>query len=254
MRKLIIAGNWKMNAGSVDDAVQLAKGIADKHGNTEAVDLVFCPPFTALREVNSVIKDTKIALGGQNLYPKQNGAFTGEISPLFLLDSGCRYVILGHSERRTYFKEGNEFINEKVKCAFENNLIPIMCIGETEEEREQGKTEQVVEDHLRGGLAGLTAEQVKSMIIAYEPVWAIGTGKTATPADAQAVHKFVRQLITTLYDDDTAQTVRIQYGGSVKPENAGDLLTQPDIDGALVGGASLKVDSFNGIIDNSGSL
>lgn len=254
MRKLIIAGNWKMNAGAAHAATELARGIADKHGQTDKVDIVLCPPFTSLRPVYEVIQGTKIGLGGQNLYPKANGAYTGEIAAEFLLDSGCRYVILGHSERRTLFKESNEFINEKVKFAFESKLIPIMCIGETEQEREQGKTEAVVEDHLRGGLAGLTAAQVQSMVIAYEPVWAIGTGKTATPDDAQSVHRFCRQVIAGLFDDATAQTVRIQYGGSVKAENANELLTQPDIDGALVGGASLKADSFIGIIENSGSL
>ncbi len=254
MRKLIIAGNWKMNAGTEDAATSLAKGIADKHGQTDKVDIVFCPPYTTIRTIRPVIDGTKIGLGAQNLYPRSDGAYTGEISPDFLLDCGCQYVIIGHSERRTLFNESNEFINEKVKCAFENKLIPIMCIGETEQEREAGKTEEVVENHLRGGLAGLTAEQVKNMIIAYEPVWAIGTGKTATPDDAQAVHAFCRNLIKELYDQDTTDTVRIQYGGSVKPGNSKDLLTQPDIDGALVGGASLKVDSFNGIIENSGSL
>ena len=254
MRKLIIAGNWKMNAGAADEAASLAKGIVDKHGSTEAVDLVFCPPATSLREVSKAIEGSRIGLGGQNLYPKDNGAYTGEISPLFLKDCGCQYVILGHSERRTIFKETNEFINEKVKCAFENSLIPILCIGETEEERVSGKTEAVVEDHLRGGLAGITADQVKGMVIAYEPVWAIGTGKTATPDDAQAVHAFARKLLGEMYDEETAQTVRIQYGGSVKAGNASDLLTQQDIDGALVGGASLTVDAFVGIIDNSGAL
>ncbi|MBI1387446.1 MAG: triose-phosphate isomerase [bacterium] len=254
MRKLIIAGNWKMNAGAASEATGLAKGVLAKYGQSDAVDIVFCPPFTALREVSAVIQGSKIALGGQNMYPKAGGAFTGEISPLFLKDCGCAYVILGHSERRTYFKESNEFINEKVKFAFENGLIPILCIGETEQEREAGKTEAVVEDHLRGGLAGLTPEQVKSMIIAYEPVWAIGTGKTATPEDAQSVHAFARGLIAKLYDDSVARTVRIQYGGSVKADNAKELLGQPDIDGALVGGAALKADSFNGIIDNSGAV
>ncbi len=254
MRKLIIAGNWKMNAGIESDARTLATGIADKHGQTEAVDIVFCPPYTTLRAVHSVISGTKIGLGAQNIYPRAGGAYTGEISADFIKDCGCTYVIIGHSERRTLFNESNEFINEKVKFAFESKLTPIMCIGETEKERESGKTEAVVEDHLRGGLAGLTSEQVKSMIIAYEPVWAIGTGKTATPGDAQAVHAFCRKIITDLFDDSTAQTVRIQYGGSVKPDNAKELLTQQDIDGALVGGASLKVDSFAGIIENSGAL
>mgnify|MGYP000972394596 CR=1 FL=1 len=254
MRKLIIAGNWKMNAGAADAAVQLARGLVAKHGQTTAVDIVLGPPFTALREVAAVIANSKIALSAQNMYPKNDGAYTGEISPLFLKDCGCRYVILGHSERRTIFKESNEFINEKVKCAFAHGLIPIMCIGETEQEREAGKTEAVVENHLRGGLAGLTQEQVKGMVIAYEPVWAIGTGKTATPGDAQSVHAFCRKVITGLYGRDTAETVRIQYGGSVKADNAKELLTQPDIDGALVGGASLKADSFAGIIENSGAL
>lgn len=254
MRKLIIAGNWKMNCGAADEAVQLAKGIAEKHGQTDAVDLVFCPPYTSLREVGAAIKGTKIGLGGQNMYPKDNGAYTGEISPLFLLDTGCQYVIIGHSERRTIFKETNEFINEKVKFAFEKNLIPILCIGETEQEREAGKTNAVVENHIRGGLAGLSADQVKAMVLAYEPVWAIGTGKTATPDDAQAVHAFCRGIVKDMFDQATADAVRIQYGGSVKPDNAGDLLTQPDIDGALVGGAALKVDSFCGIIENCGAL
>lgn len=254
MRKLIIAGNWKMNAGTAEEATTLAKGIAEKYGQTDAVDIVFCPPFTSLREVKSAIAGTKIGLGGQNLYPKANGAYTGEISAEFLLDTGCQYVILGHSERRTYFKESNEFINEKVKFAFANQLIPILCIGETEQEREAGKTEAVCEDHLRGGLAGLTPEQVKSMVIAYEPVWAIGTGKTATPEDAQAVHAFCRGVVADMFDQATADAVRIQYGGSVKADNSNTLLTQPDIDGALVGGAALKADSFNGIIANCGAL
>lgn len=254
MRKLIIAGNWKMNAGAADAAKELARGLVEKHGQTTAVDIVLGPPFTALREVAAVIANSKIALSAQNMYPKTDGAYTGEISPLFLKDCGCRYVILGHSERRTIFKESNEFINEKVKCALAHGLIPIMCIGETEQEREAGKTEAVVENHLRGGLAGLTKEQVMGMVIAYEPVWAIGTGKTATPGDAQSVHAFCRKVIAGLYDRDTAETVRIQYGGSVKAENAKELLTQPDIDGALVGGASLKADSFAGIIENSGAF
>jgi triosephosphate isomerase (TIM) len=254
MRKLIIAGNWKMNMGAAEEAAQLAKGIADKLGQTNAVDIVFCPPFTSLKEVSAAIQGTTIGLGAQNMYAKDNGAYTGEISPLFLLDCGCQYVILGHSERRTYFHETNEIINEKVKYAFEKGLIPIMCFGETEQEREAGKTEAVCEDHLRGGLAGLSTDQVKSMVLAYEPVWAIGTGKTATPEDAQNVHAFCRKVVADLFDDETAQTVRIQYGGSVKADNAGQLLTQEDIDGALVGGAALQVDSFCGIIENCGAL
>jgi triosephosphate isomerase len=254
MRKLILAGNWKMNKGAASAAVELARGVAAEVGSVTEVDVVLCPPFTSLRPVVEAVKGTRITVGAQNMYPEDSGAFTGEISPLDLLDCGCKYVILGHSERRTIFKETNEFINKKVICALAKGLIPIMCIGETEQERIDGKTEAVVEDHLKGGLAGLTAEQVRTVIIAYEPVWAIGTGKTASPEDAQAVHKFCRDWLTNAYDQATAQAVRIQYGGSMKPDNAHDLLTQPDIDGGLIGGASLKVDSFVGIIRNSGAL
>ena len=254
MRKLIIAGNWKMNKGVASDAVDLAKGILAEVGSVTAVDVVLCPPFTALRAVADAVAGTNVTVGAQNMYHEEKGAFTGEISPLDLLDCGCRYVIIGHSERRAYFKESNELVNKKVSCALAHGLTPIMCIGETEQERIEGKTEAVVEDHLSGGLAGLSAEQVRSVVIAYEPVWAIGTGKTARPEDAQAVHVFCRDWLAKTYDQATADAVRIQYGGSVNPGNAHDLLTQPDIDGALVGGASLKVDSFLGIIRNSGAL
>ncbi|MFH1743347.1 MAG: triose-phosphate isomerase [bacterium] len=254
MRKLIIAGNWKMNKGAAADAVKLAKGIAAEIGSVTAVDAVFCPPFTSLRAVVDCVAGTKITVGAQNMYHEESGAYTGEISPLDLLDCGCRYVIIGHSERRTIFKESNGFINKKVACALAHGLIPIMCIGETEQERMENRTEAVVEDHLKGGLAGLSAEQVKTIVLAYEPVWAIGTGKTASPEDAQAVHRFCRDWLAANYDQATADAVRIQYGGSMKAENARDLLTQPDIDGGLVGGAGLKVESFVGIIRNSGAL
>jgi len=254
MRKLIIAGNWKMNKGSAKDASELAKGIVAEMGTVTAVDLVFCPPFTTLRAVVDAVKGSNITVGAQNMYHEESGAYTGEISPLDLIDCGCKYVIIGHSERRTIFKESNEFINKKVTFALSHNLIPIMCIGETEQERMDGKTEAVVENHLTGGLAGMSAEQVKKVVIAYEPVWAIGTGKTAKPEDAQAVHSFCRDWLAKTYDQETADAVRIQYGGSVKPDNSQDLMTQPDIDGALVGGASLKVDSFIGIVRNSGAL
>ena len=254
MRKLIIAGNWKMNKGSAKDASELAKGIVAEMGTVTAVDLVFCPPFTTLRAVVDAVKGSNITVGAQNMYHEESGAYTGEISPLDLIDCGCKYVIIGHSERRTIFKESNEFINKKVTFALSHNLIPIMCIGETEQERMDGKTEAVVENHLTGGLAGMSAEQVKKVVIAYEPVWAIGTGKTAKPEDAQAVHSFCRKWLAKTYDQETADAVRIQYGGSVKPDNSKDLMTQPDIDGALVGGASLKVDSFIGIVRNSGAL
>ncbi len=254
MRKLIIAGNWKMNKGAAKDATELAKGIVAEIGSITEVDMVFCPPYTTLREVVDAVKGSNITVGAQNMYHEESGAYTGEVSPLDLLDCGCKYVIIGHSERRTIFKESNEFINKKVKFALSQGLLPIMCVGESEQERTDGKTEAVVEDHLSGGLAGLSAEEVKKVVIAYEPVWAIGTGKTAKPADAQAVHAFCRNWLAKTYDQQTADVVRIQYGGSVKPDNSKDLMTQPDIDGALVGGASLKVDSFVGIIRNSGAL
>jgi triosephosphate isomerase len=254
MRKLIIAGNWKMNKGVRSEAVDLAEGVVAEVGSVTEVDVVLCPPFTVLRPVGDAVAGTNVAVGAQDVYHEEKGAFTGEISPLDLLDCGCRYVIIGHSERRAYFKEGNELINKKVKCALAHGLIPIMCIGETEQERILGETEAVVEDHLRGGLSGLSGQQVRSMVVAYEPVWAIGTGRTAKPEDAQAVHLFCRDWLARTYDRATADTVRIQYGGSVTPANAHDLLTQPDIDGALVGGASLKADSFLGIIRNSGAL
>jgi len=210
---------------------------------------VLCPPATALAAVVDATVESRLEVGAQNLYPAASGAFTGELSPQFIYDTGARYVILGHSERRQYFKESDEFINKKVKAALERKLLPILCCGETEAEREAGETETVVERHVRGGLDGISADDVVKVTLAYEPVWAIGTGKTATKEQAQDVHAFIRKLLAMLYDSSTAEKVRIQYGGSVKPENAKELLTQPDIDGALVGGASLKVDSFVGIVN-----
>lgn len=249
MRKKIIAGNWKMNRGSLSDASSLAVGIHEAAGERTDVEVVLCPPYTALGVVKEVVADGNVKVGAQNLYPKDEGAFTGEISPLFLRDVGCDYVILGHSERRAYFNESNEFINEKVHAAHAAGLKPILCVGETLDERESGKALDVVKDHVVGGTKGLSADQMKISVIAYEPVWAIGTGKTATPQDAEEVHAFIRQQLTELFSKDVAEAVRIQYGGSMKPDNAKDLLEQPNIDGGLIGGAALKVDSFMGIID-----
>ncbi|MBE7559113.1 triose-phosphate isomerase [bacterium] len=248
MRRKIIAGNWKMNLGTPQAAKELAWGLVEKLGTYKDADVVLCPPFTALPAVVDEVAESRIAVGAQNLYPEVSGAYTGEISPQFIRDIGCKYVIVGHSERRQYFGETDEFINRKVKLALELGLIPIMCCGETEAEREEGRTEEIVLRHVTGGLSGIHGDLAVKVVLAYEPVWAIGTGRTATPDQAQEVHAFIRDLLAKMFDAETAARFRIQYGGSVKPDNARDLLTRPDIDGALVGGASLKVDSFAGIV------
>jgi triosephosphate isomerase len=248
MRKKVIAGNWKMNNdlnGTVNLISELKKGVNDQ---TKATVIV-CPPFTSLETAQTLLKDSLIKFGAQNMYFEESGAFTGEISPSMLKSVGCEYVILGHSERRTIFGESDQIINKKIKTAIKHNLKPIFCIGETLEEREKGVTFEIIEKQIRFGLEGLTESELSTMIIAYEPVWAIGTGKTASNEQAQEVHEFIRNLITKLFSADFAQKLIIQYGGSVKPENAKELLGQPDIDGALVGGACLKADSFLKIID-----
>lgn len=249
MRLPIIAGNWKMYK-TVEETIEFATSLKSvlKDVPDDKVEIVICPPFVNLQAASSIIKGSNIKLGAQNLFPKQEGAYTGEISPLMLRSIGCSYVIIGHSERREYFKETNEFVNEKVKSAIEYGLTPIMCVGEKLEEREKGLTFDVVKDHVVNGLKGISSERVQHVVIAYEPVWAIGTGKTATPQQAEEVHKFIRKQISELYDEQTSQAIRIQYGGSVKPENIKDLMACENIDGALVGGASLKVDSFEQIV------
>lgn len=252
MRKPVIVGNWKMYVGSVEPATALAQGVVAACAGQDGVEVGVCPPATALPAVVAACKGSAVGVGGQNLYPKEEGAFTGEISGAFLASLGCRYVILGHSERRTYFQEDDAFINAKVKCALSFGLTPILCCGETQEQRDSGQTESVVDTQLRGGLASLTPEEMSKLIVAYEPVWAIGTGKVATSADAQSVHAFIRGLLTSVSDESTAASIRIQYGGSVKADNAVELLGQPDIDGALVGGASLKADQFGAIIAAAG--
>ncbi len=249
MRKIFIAGNWKMVNGAPADAVELTRAVVAACGSQDAVEVAVCPPATALAAVCEAAKGSQVQVGGQNLYPAEKGAFTGEISPKFLLAVGCSHVILGHSERRTIFKESDAFINEKVKVALAHGLTPILCCGETEQEREQGITEKVVDTQLRGGVAGLSSEEIAKLVIAYEPVWAIGTGKTATPEDAQAVHAYIRGLLQELAGESVAEGLRIQYGGSVKADNAKELLSQKDIDGALVGGASLQADSFAAIVE-----
>lgn len=250
MRRKIIAGNWKMYKNPAE-AVALVEGLKKELAGQAAVDVVVCPPFVSLTEAARGLAGSAIALGAQNLFWEAEGAFTGEISGAMIKASGAEYVIIGHSERRQYFGESNETVNRRLKAAFRYALKPIVCVGENLAEREAGKTFDVVKDHLTGSLAGLTKEDMNTVVIAYEPVWAIGTGKTATSAQAQEVHQFIRGILVRLFDEPTAEAVRIQYGGSVKPENAAELMSQPDIDGALVGGASLKADSFAAIIKNA---
>lgn len=248
MRKIVIAGNWKMNnelAGTAKLISELKKELSQ---TSVKCDVIVCPPFTSLDTASALIKDSAIKLGAQNMYYEESGAFTGEISASMLKSVGCDYVILGHSERRTIFGETDSLINLKIKKTLTSGLIPIFCIGETLEEREKGITENIIERQVKEGLKDISAEDVAGMIIAYEPVWAIGTGKTATRQQAQDVHAFIRNLLGNLYSASVAEKVVIQYGGSVKPDNAEELLSSPDIDGALVGGACLKADSFMGII------
>ena len=247
MRKKVIAGNWKMNMG-LHQSQKLVSEIINGLGKDTKAEVIVCPPFTSLNEVSSLLKGTQIKLGAQNMYYEESGAFTGEVSADMLKSVGCEFVILGHSERRVIFNEPDELINKKIKAALAKSLKPIFCIGELLEQREKGETMQVVSRQVENGLEGVSAEQMKNVIIAYEPVWAIGTGKTATPLQAQEVHSFIRELVANNFPISVAENLIIQYGGSVKPENSGELLSQKDIDGALVGGACLKADSFLRII------
>ena len=249
-RKLIIAGNWKMNK-TVGEATDLIEALKRELGTQTEVDVVVCPPFTALNAVSAILKDSRIQLGAQNMSEQGYGAFTGEITAGMLRDLLVHYVILGHSERREYHKEFDVLVNAKAKAALAAGLKPIVCVGETLAQREDGQTDKIVGDQIAGSLAGLDNNQLKDMVIAYEPVWAIGTGKTATPEQAQEMHAYIRSEITKSHGEDVAKAVRIQYGGSVKPANARELLSLPDVDGALVGGASLEVRSFTEIITNS---
>lgn len=246
-RKLIIAGNWKMNK-TVAEAQDLIEGLLLDLKDIKEIDMVVCPPFTALGEVSRHILSTSIRLGAQNMSQHAGGAYTGEISALMLKEFSVRYVILGHSERRQFFNETDALVSVKAQAAHAAALRPIICVGETLEEREQGITEKIIETQVRGSFEGLDAAKAADTIVAYEPVWAIGTGKTASTEQAQEVHAHIRKLLADMYDDATAKLVRIQYGGSVKPANARELMSQPDIDGALVGGASLEPRSFAQII------
>jgi triosephosphate isomerase (TIM) len=246
MRKWIVAGNWKMH-NTIAESIALAKAIKEGTAALTNGKIVLAPPFTALFSVGETITGSNISLAAQNMYYEDKGAFTGEISPRMLKDIGCTYVIIGHSERRKYFCEQDNDVNLKVKKALAAGLTPIMCVGETDEEREKGVTKDVVGRQVKQGLAGV--EKIDSMVIAYEPVWAIGTGKVATSAQAQEVHAFIRGILKDLYGS-AADDIRVLYGGSVTKDNIGDLIAMEDIDGALVGGASLKADGFLGIIQN----
>ena len=250
MRRPIIAGNWKMHK-TVQDALDIAVGLKRKFYTFGEADIVICPPFTALSEVSKEILDSNIRLGAQNMSENGYGAFTGEIAAGMLKEFSVRYVILGHSERRQYQKESDALIAKKAAAAHAASLKPIVCVGETLAEREAGQTEKVLETQVRGSLAGLSKEQMVETVVAYEPVWAIGTGKTATTEQAQSAHAFIRGVLVRMFDDAVARKVRIQYGGSVKPANTRELMSQPDVDGALVGGASLAVRDFADIIKNS---
>ncbi|MDP2943845.1 MAG: triose-phosphate isomerase [Candidatus Omnitrophota bacterium] len=249
MRKTIIAGNWKMYK-TIAEAIDLANGLKRElfKIDPDKLEIVICPPFTALSETAEVIYDSNIKLGAQDCHWQEEGAFTGEVSVKMLKDVGVSFIIIGHSERRQFFGETNENVNKKIKAILGLKLTAIMCIGETLSEREKGKTFNVVKEQLEGGLLDIEADEAVNIVIAYEPVWAIGTGKTATPSQAQEVQKYIRDLLIKMYNKELAQAIRIQYGGSVKPENITELMQQPDIDGALVGGASLDLQSFTNIV------
>ena len=247
MRRPFIAGNWKMTQDRAS-AVALAEGVARAAEDTEGVDLAVCPPSVYLDAVGKAVAGSKVALGAQNMYHEAKGAFTGEISAAMLKDLGCQYVILGHSERRNIMGESSEDVNKKVHAALEAGLTPIVCLGELLAEREAKQTLAVIRRQFDGSFSGLSAEQVCQTVIAYEPVWAIGTGKVATPEQAEEVHLDLRKIMEDRYNKDVAQTVRIQYGGSMKPENAPKLLVKPNIDGGLIGGASLDAEKFLGIV------
>ena len=246
-RMPFIAGNWKMNK-TAGEAVELVRQLKATLSGVKEVEVAVAPPFTALQAVQKELEGSSIRLAAQNLFWEEKGAYTGEISPLMLKELGCRYVILGHSERRQLFEETDETVNKRMKAALRQGLAPIFCIGETLKEREEERAFAVIGDQLQEGLRGITEEEMDRVVIAYEPVWAIGTGKTATPQQAEEVHAFIRQRLSDLFSNGIAEKIRIQYGGSVTPDNVKGLMSQKDIDGALVGGASLKPDTFSKIV------
>lgn len=243
MRTPIVAGNWKMNK-YIDEARQLAGGVVEGVADFDAVDIVVGPTAISLAPVGEVVAGSNVAMAAQTMHWAESGAYTGEVSPTMIKDAGCTWVILGHSERRQYFGETDQAVNHKVHVALGHDLTPIVCIGETLEERDAERTLQKVELQVRAALAGISRDDVARVVFAYEPIWAIGTGKTASPEQAQEVHADIREMVAEVYDSEAADAMRILYGGSVKPHNIGEIIGQPDVDGALVGGASLKVDSF----------
>ena len=247
MRKPFIAGNWKMNTNSAS-AVSLAAGLAKELSDVNTVDVAVCPPFVYLQSVAAALSASNIALGSQNVYFEEKGAFTGETSCAMLKDTSCAYAIIGHSERRHVMGETDAMINKKISAAISGGLLPIFCVGELLEDRQGGTTNEVVSSQIKNGLEGICAESIQAVTVAYEPVWAIGTGLTATPEQAQEVHAMIRGLLADLYGNEIAQLIRIQYGGSAKPDNTAELMAQPDVDGLLVGGASLKVEDFAAMV------
>lgn len=247
MRKIIIAGNWKMNK-TIGEAISLVKELRKLVKDFGDREIIVCPPFTSLAAIGAELKGSNIELGSQNMHFEEKGAFTGEISSLMLKEIGVEYVILGHSERRHVFNEGDELINKKIKSALENKLKPIFCVGETLKEKEKDRTKQVVEEQINNGLKDVKKKEMKEMVIAYEPVWAIGTGKNATPEQAEEIHLFIRKLLGDVFDSKIGEGISILYGGSVKPGNIKELIAKDNIDGVLVGGASLDAKSFSEIV------
>ena len=246
-RRPLIAGNWKMYK-TPDEAAETARQLVEHLAGVTGVDIMIAPTFTALAAVFKVVQNSPVALGGQNLFWENEGAYTGEISAPMLKSTGCRYCIIGHSERRQYFAETDQTVNKKIQAAIQAGLEPVFCIGETEKEREAGQTFSILDKQVKKGLRSLVLERLNTLIVAYEPVWAIGTGKTATADQAQEVHQFIRSLLLKNFGKPLSDSVRILYGGSVKPDNIAGLMSMPDIDGALVGGASLQADSFSRIV------
>ena len=251
MRKPVIAGNWKMH-NTISEALDLVRGVKSQVEGITDVEIIVSPVYTALASVAAELKGSNINVASQNIFWEEKGAFTGEIAPNMITDAGCSHAIIGHSERRQYFGETDETVNKRAKASLAAGLIPILCVGETLEERDAGNTIAVVEAQIKGGLVDISAEDMAKIIVAYEPVWAIGTGKTATPDMAEDVHKQIRSIVSEISDAAIADGTRILYGGSVKPENVDELMAQPDIDGALVGGAALKADSFVRLVKFNG--
>ncbi len=247
MRKPFIAGNFKMHK-TIKEALDYTKSLINVVNTINDRDILICPPFTSLFEIGNILKNSSILLGAQNMHYEDNGAYTGEVSVSMLLETNCKYVILGHSERRHIFHETDQSINLKVKMAIKNNLKPILCVGELLEERESGIAQIVVKNQIEHGINGLSEQDINSLVIAYEPVWAIGTGKTANPNDAQEMQSFIRKIFSSQFSNNISDNLRIIYGGSVKPDNISGLMEMPDVDGVLVGGACLEVDSFSKII------